>query len=65
MSGGSSVRDGVMEEVGEVWVQHWIWGFGIPDERGGSVKLTGGHVPHLSFIYFKEINPPDRSIPIL
>ena len=57
MSGGSSVGDGVMEEVGEMWVQHWIWGFCIPDERGGSVKLTGGHVPHLSFIYLKEINP--------
>ena len=46
MSGGSSVGDGVMEEVGAMWVQHWIWGFGITDERGGSVKLTGGHVPH-------------------
>ena len=34
----------------------------ISGKRGGSVKLTGGHVPHQSFIYLKEINPPDRSI---
>ena len=31
----------------------------MPGEQGGSVKLTGGHVPHSSFIYL------DRSILIL